>query len=86
MTHTTSLMTTAKNLRPNRGTRSWALRALDWLAERDRAHRDAVRLSQLPPALLDDIGLPSAPPAAGFYTDRGNRAADRAPIYLGSTW
>ena len=40
-----------------RSNASWALRALNWLAERDRRYREAQKLRRMPGERLDDVGL-----------------------------
>lgn len=62
------------------------LRILNWLATRDAAYRQNVKLQGLPQERLDDMGMTRADANQVFYQRFGNRAADKAPVDFRTRW
>ena len=56
MTMTTSISPTTTKILPPAET-SLFLRALNWLAEFDRRHRETAKLQSLPPELMIDMDI-----------------------------
>jgi uncharacterized protein YjiS (DUF1127 family) len=57
--------------------------ALDWIATRDAAYRQARRLARCCDARLADMGLTRAEADAAFYSQiRGNRPVDQTRAVL----
>jgi len=58
------------------------IRALNWLAERDRGYREAIKLRQMPKERLDDMGITRKQANTAYYKRFANRAPDQSPPVL----